>query len=84
MGSRTDALDIVHGALGGLAGTAIGLWVAVSILPSSLPLFVSAALTAAIVTLLGSQGLLPVALRFDQAPQIALRRNGRWFRYDWH
>lgn len=75
MPHRTDALDILHGALGSLAGTAIGLWVAVSILPSTLPVFASAALTAAIVTLLGSQGLLPVALRFDQAPQLPTSRD---------
>lgn len=68
--NRTDALDILHGALGTLAGTSIGLWVATSILPSSLPIFLSASLTAVIVTLIGSQGLLPVALRFDTAPQL--------------
>jgi hypothetical protein len=67
---RTDALDVVHGALGTLAGTAIGLWVAVSLVPATLPVFLQAALTAGIVTLIGSQGLLPVALRFDTAPQI--------------
>lgn len=71
---RTDALDIVHGALGGLAGSSIGLWVATALVPSSLPLAATAALTAAMVALIGSQGLLPVAVRFDQAPQLPTPR----------
>lgn len=71
---RTDALDLVHGALGTLAGACIGLWVATMVLPASLPMFVSAALTGGIVTLLAAQGLLPVAIRFDQAPQLPSAR----------
>jgi hypothetical protein len=71
---RTDWLDVVHGALGSLAGASIGLWVATTLLPSSLPLFVSAALTGGLVALLAAQGLVPVAIRFDQAPQIPTAR----------
>ena len=71
---RTDWLDVVHGALGSLAGACIGLWVATTLLPSSLPLFLTAALTGGIVTLLAAQGLVPVAIRFDQAPQLPTAR----------
>lgn len=67
---RTDGLDIVHGSLGGLAGSSIGLWVATTLLPGALPAAIAAPLTVGIVALLGSQALLPVALRFDHAPQI--------------
>ncbi|MEZ4237499.1 MAG: hypothetical protein R3F59_15405 [Myxococcota bacterium] len=71
---RTDWLDVVHGALGSLAGASIGLWVATTLLPASLPVMVSASLTAGLVTLLAAQGLVPVALRFDQAPQLPSAR----------
>jgi hypothetical protein len=71
---RTDALDVVHGALGTLAGSALGLWVATTVLPAGLPAIVTAALTTAIVGLVGSQGLLPIAIRFDTAPQIPTAR----------
>ena len=66
---RTDWIDWLNGSLAGLAGSAIGLWAAWSILPAALPAGVSALLTAGIVGLIGSQGLLPAALRFDQEPQ---------------
>jgi hypothetical protein len=72
---RTDALDIVHGALATLAGAGIGLWVAVSLLPAWLPTSVAAALSSAIVALIASQGLLPGALRFDTAPQLPSARD---------
>ena len=71
---RTDWLDTVNGALGGLAGSSIGLWAATSLLPEALPLSVSAALTAGIVALVGSQGLVPAALRFDHQPQLPTPR----------
>jgi hypothetical protein len=67
---RTDGLDVVHGSLGGLAGSSIGLWVATTLLPGALPAAIVAPLTVGIVALLGSQALLPVAFRFDHAPQI--------------
>ncbi len=67
---RTDWLDHVNGALGGLTGSSIGLWVATTLLPSTLPVAVGAMLTAGIVGLVGSQGLLPVAWRIDQSPQL--------------
>lgn len=67
---RTDGIDLLNGALAGLAGSSIGLWAAASILPAALPVGISAALTAGIVGLVGSQGLLPAALRFDQQPQV--------------
>ncbi len=67
---RTDWLDSLNGALAALAGSSIGLWAAYSLLPSSLPVVVTAVLTGAIVALVGSQGLLPAALRFDHAPQL--------------
>ncbi|MEQ1501196.1 MAG: hypothetical protein ABMB14_03155 [Myxococcota bacterium] len=71
---RTDWLDVVHGALGSLAGASIGLWVATMLIPAATPTVLAAALTGALVTLLGAQGLLPVALRFDQAPQLPTAR----------
>ncbi len=71
---RTDWLDVVHGGLASLAGASIGLWVATTLLPSWLPLALVGALTAGIVSLVGSQGLLPIALRFDQVPQLPSQR----------
>lgn len=67
---RTDWLDSVNGALAGLAGSSIGLWAAISLLPEALPVTVTAVLTASIVALVGSQGLLPAAIRFDHQPQL--------------
>lgn len=67
---RTDWVDLLNGALGGLAGSSLGLWAAASLLPVTLPASVAAVLTTAIVAIVGSQGLLPAALRFDQEPQI--------------
>ncbi|MEQ1567048.1 MAG: hypothetical protein ABMA64_15525, partial [Myxococcota bacterium] len=72
---RTDALDIVHGALGTIIGSVLGLWVATALVPAALPTIVSAALTTGIVALIGSQGLLPVAIRFDTAPQLPTARD---------
>jgi hypothetical protein len=67
---RTDALDVVNGALGGLIGAAIGLWAAKVLLPSSLPDVLLAPLTTGAVALLAAQGLLPVALRFSPGPML--------------
>lgn len=67
---RTDGLDLVHGGLGGLAGSSIGLWVATMLVPVGLPAVIAAPLTVAVAALLGAQALLPIALRFDHAPQV--------------
>lgn len=67
---RTDWVDSLNGALGGLAGSSIGLWAATSLLPEALPVTLAAVVTAGIVGLVGSQGLLPAALRFDHQPQL--------------
>ena len=67
---RTDWIDVLHGSLGTLAGSAIGLWAATALLPAALPVVVTSALTAGLVALLGSQGLLPATLRFEHTPQL--------------
>ena len=67
---RTDWVGILNGALGSLAGSSIGLWAAASLLPEAMPVAVTAMLTAGIVALVGSQGLLPAALRFDHEPRL--------------
>lgn len=74
---RTDWLDPVHGALGTLTGSSLGLWAATSLVPESLPSALVAVMTAGIVGLVGSQGLVPVALRFDQFPQLPTTRQIR-------
>lgn len=61
----TDWLDHIHGALGTLAGSSIGLWLAALLIPESLPALVSIALTATLVGTFGSLGLVPLAFRFD-------------------
>lgn len=71
---RTDWLDHVHGALGTVTGSSLGLWAAASLVPEALPTAFSAMMTAGIVGLVGSQGLLPVAIRFDQFPQVPTTR----------
>ncbi|MFT4622899.1 MAG: hypothetical protein ACI8PZ_001555 [Myxococcota bacterium] len=63
---RIDALDILNGGLATLAGASLGLWAATALIPGALPTVVSAALTAMVVGLVASQGLLPSALRFDR------------------
>jgi len=72
---ESDWLDRLHGTLGGLAGSSLGLWAAVSLVPSSWPVLLSALATAAIVGLIGSQGLLPSALRFDDEPRLPSLRD---------
>ncbi|MCA9493958.1 MAG: hypothetical protein KC621_28720 [Myxococcales bacterium] len=71
---RVDWLDVVHGALGTLAGASLGLWVATTLIPGGVPVALGAAANAGIVSLLASQGLLPIALRFDQVPQLPGQR----------
>ncbi len=67
---RSDAVDLLNGGLGGLAGSSLGLWAATSLLPSSLPVAIAAVLTAGIVGLVGSQALLPAAIRFDRESRL--------------
>jgi len=68
---RTDWLDHVHGALGVLTGSSLGLWAASHVVPTALlPTALIAGMTALIVALVGSWGLLPVAYRFDQLPPL--------------
>ncbi len=72
---KVDWLDVVHGALGGLAGASIGLWTATHLVPGGLPVVLQASLTAGIVALLASQSLLPLAVRFDQTPNLPSARD---------
>ncbi len=72
---RTDALDLLHGALGGLTGSSLGLWAAVSLVPAAWPVWLSGLVTAAIVGLVGSQGLLASVLRFDDEPRLPSHRD---------
>ena len=67
---RTDWVDHVNGALGALTGSSLGLWAATSLIPASVPLVVTAIFTAGLVGLVGSQGLLPAAIRFDAGPDL--------------
>jgi hypothetical protein len=62
----TDWIDLVNGALGTMAGAALGLFAAVGLVPDVTGTVMGATLTAALVGLVASQGLLPVAIRFDQ------------------
>ena len=70
---RTDALDLLNGGLATLAGASLGLWAATALLPANLPVMMSAALTALIVGLVASQGLLPSALRFESRVTLPTR-----------
>ncbi len=72
---RVDWLDVVHGALGGLAGASIGLWAATHLVPTSLPVTLQASLTTGVVALLAAQSLLPLAVRFDQTPAVPSARD---------
>ncbi len=58
-------LDHVNGALATAAGASLGLWAAARFLPADLPPVAAAALTAAVTGLVASQGLVPLAMRFD-------------------
>lgn len=72
----TDWVDHLHGALAGLTGSSLGLWAATGLLPASLPPFLTFGLTAAVVALVGSQALVPLALRFDH-PALPSKRQVR-------
>lgn len=67
---RTDWLDSLNGALATLTGTALGLWAATTLLPASASVMLAAIFTSGLVGLMGSQGLLPAAFRFDQGPEL--------------
>lgn len=70
----TDLLDSLHGALATAAGAAIGLWATVQVLPEALmPTLFGATVTAGVVGLVASQGLIPVALRFDRIEVPGIR-----------
>lgn len=71
---RTDWLDSVNAALGTLTGSSIGLWAATGVVPETLPAGLAPVLTAALVGVVGSVGLVPVAIRFDQHPTLPTRR----------
>lgn len=72
---KVDWLDVAHGTLGGLAGASIGLWVATHLVPGGLPVTLQASLTAGVVALLAAQSLLPLAVRFDQTPNLPSARD---------
>ncbi len=72
---RTDWLDSIHAALGTLAGSSIGLFAGTALVPETLPLGLAPVLTAALVGLVGSAGLVPVAIRFDNHPDLPSRRD---------
>ncbi len=71
---RTDWVDHLNGALGTLTGSSLGLWAATTLIPEALPTAIAGVFTAGIVGLVGSQGLLPVAIRFDTMPQLPSAR----------
>ncbi|MEZ4316053.1 MAG: hypothetical protein R3F61_01050 [Myxococcota bacterium] len=71
---RTDWLDHVNGALATLTGSSLGLWAATALIPNGAPLVITAILSAGLVGLMGSQGLLPAALRFDSGPDLPTAR----------
>jgi len=74
---RTDWLDHVHGALGVLTGSSLGLWAATTLVPTALPAALVGGLTALLVGLVASQGMLPVAYRYDQLPPLPSARQIR-------
>jgi hypothetical protein len=62
---RTDWLDVVNAGLGSLAGAGLGLWAALQLVPGPQHTLVAVLVISALVGLVASQGLLPVALRID-------------------
>lgn len=62
---RTDWLDVVNAGLASLAGAGLGLWAALQLLPGAQGSLVAVLLISALVGLVASQGLLPVAIRVD-------------------
>lgn len=75
MPQRTRTIDLIRGALGGAAGASIGWWAAAALVLATWPIVLQAVLTAAIVALVGAQGLLPVALRLDRTPPLPTHRS---------
>ncbi len=74
---RTDWLDSVNAGLGVLTGSSVGLFLAASALPPSLPALAAAGVTAGLVGVVGVLGLLPVAIRFDTRPAMPSHREVR-------
>lgn len=72
----TDAVDHVNAALATLTGSSLGLWAASTLIPEALPALGTVMLTSAIVGLVSSQGLLPLAFRFDH-PRLPSHRHVR-------
>lgn len=71
---RTDALDVVHGALGTLIGSSLGLWAADGIpLWAGAPAWVAPLVICGLTGALAAQGLLPAAIRFDHFPDVPTR-----------
>ena len=72
---RTDTLDLVHGALGTLIGSSLGLWAADGVpLGAGVPAWVPALIISGLTGLLAAQGLVPAAVRFDHYPDVPTRR----------
>lgn len=67
---RTDWLDSVNGALATLTGASLGLWAAITLLPPGTSAILAAIVTSGLVGLMGSQGMLPAAFRYDQGPEL--------------
>ncbi|NCG17725.1 MAG: hypothetical protein GWP91_01760 [Rhodobacterales bacterium] len=73
----TDWLDLINTGLGVLTGSAVGLFLAASALPATLPASVLAIVTASVVGVVGVVGLLPMAVRFDTRSGVPSRREIR-------
>lgn len=58
-------LDHLNGALATAAGASLGLWAATRLLPPDVSPVLAGSLTALLTGLVASQGLVPLALRFD-------------------
>jgi hypothetical protein len=70
---QTDWLDALNGALATAAGATIGLWTAQNLLPDVVGSWWGATLCSVLVGLVASQGLVPLAVRFDN-PQVPSAR----------
>lgn len=68
----TDALDALNGALGTAAGTALGVWSSVQLVPDLGPI-ATGGLGAALVGLVASQGLVIPSIRLDEGVPSAAR-----------
>jgi len=71
---RTDWLDYINNALATLTGSSIGLWLASLLVPEALPIGAVAVMTAGVVGIVSSFGLLPSALRFDTPTLPSIRK----------